>query len=141
MFLGGRGAEIVIFEDVTTGAQNDLQRATEIARSMVTLYGMTDSLAPVTYKSPPNPFLPQQPFNPQTEMSEETARLIDTEVRSIIESRMEGVLATLREHEDFLHKVAKQLLTKETIEADEFFALIGKRQIEQPAAMQGYNNP
>jgi cell division protease FtsH len=137
VLLGGRGAETIIFGDVTTGAQNDLQRATEIARSMVTLYGMTDSLGPATYKNAPNPFLAQQPYAPGIDISQETAKMIDEEVRSIMETRMESVLETLKDHEDLLHRVATALLAKETIESDEFFELIGKKKVEQPAAIQG----
>jgi len=134
VLLGGRGAEMIIFQDITTGAQNDLQRATEIARSMVTLYGMTDNLGPVTYQSQPNPFLPQQPnFFPAREVSEETARMIDSEVRSIIDARLEQVLDTLRQHEDVLHKVAERLLVKETIEAEEFLEIIGRKDEAQAA--------
>jgi cell division protease FtsH len=128
VLLGGRAAEMIIFEDITTGAQNDLQRATEIARSMATLYGMTENLGPVTYQSQPNPYLPQQPnLFPAREVSEETARMIDSEVRSIIDARLEQVLHTLREHEDLLHLVAERLLTKETIESEEFLELIGRK--------------
>jgi len=141
VLLGGRGAESIIFGDVTTGAQNDLQRATEIARSMVMLYGMTDRLGPVTYKSPPNQFLVQQPFVQGSEISEETAKMIDDEVRSIIDARMEGVLSTLRDHENLLHRVAEDLLVKETLEAEDFFKLIGRPEIEKPAAMQGQSPP
>jgi cell division protease FtsH len=129
VLLGGRAAEMIIFEDITTGAQNDLQRATEIARSMVTLYGMTDKLGPVTYQRQANPFMPQQQpnFFPAREVSEETSRMIDDEVRSIIEARLEGVLNTHKEHEDLLHLVAERLLVKETIEEDEFRELIAKK--------------
>jgi len=103
---------------------------------MVTVYGMTDRLGPATYKNAPNPFLPQQPFGPVSEISEETAKMIDAEVRSIMDSRLESVLVTLREHEDLLHRVATALLAKETIESDEFFKLIGREKIEQPAAIK-----
>jgi cell division protease FtsH len=129
VLLGGRAAEMIIFEDITTGAQNDLQRATEIARSMVTLYGMTGKLGPVTYQRQANPFMPQQQpnFFPAREVSEETSRMIDDEVRSIIEARLEGVLNTHKEHEDLLHLVAERLLVKETIEEDEFRELIAKK--------------
>ncbi len=124
VLLGGRAAEQLIFQDVTTGAQNDLQRATDIARSMVTLYGMTDTLGVVAYQNAPTPFLPQQPFYPTKEISEETARLIDQEVRSIVDSRLKETLETLRDHEELLHRVAARLLEKETIEADEFNAIL-----------------
>jgi cell division protease FtsH len=128
VLLGGRGAEIIIFQDVTTGAQNDLQRATEIAHSMVTLYGMTERLGPVTYRQPPNQYLQFPGVVPSKETSEDTAKMIDDEVRTIIESRMEGVLNSLREHEDLLHTIAARLLEKETLEGDEFMKLISRKQ-------------
>ena len=87
VLLGGRGAEITIFKDVTTGAQNDLQRATEIAHSMVTLYGMTERLGPVTYGQPPNPYLQPPGMLPSKETSEDTAKMIDDGVRTMIESQ------------------------------------------------------
>jgi cell division protease FtsH len=124
VLLGGRAAEELIFEDVTTGAQNDLQRATEIARSMVTLYGMTESLGQVAYQSAPNPFLQVPGFSAPKEISEETARLIDEEVRSIMESRMDEVRRTLRDRDDRLHLIAERLLEKETIESEEFEELL-----------------
>lgn len=134
VLLGGRAAEVLVLEDVTTGAQNDLQRATDIARSMVTLYGMTTNLGAVAYQKTPGPFLQQQNWFPTKEISEETARMIDDEVRSITDSRMELTLETLREHEDLVHVVAEKLLEKETIESDEFYRLIG---IELPVAATG----
>ncbi len=126
VLLGGRAAEVLIFKDVTTGAQNDLQRATEIARSMVTLYGMTENLGPITYQRAPNPYLAGQPFSEPKEISEETSRKIDDEVRSIVESRMVGVLKTLREREGLLHTVAQKLLERETLEGPEFIGLISR---------------
>jgi len=134
VLLGGRAAETIIFQDVTTGAQNDLERATDIAHSMVTLYGMTEQLGPVAYQKAPNPFYQARELFPTKEFSEETARLIDEEVRSIVESRMEGVLDTLREHEDLLHRVAGKLLEKETLEKNEFLALIGRAYPEESTA-------
>ncbi|HMK34226.1 MAG TPA: ATP-dependent zinc metalloprotease FtsH [Desulfomonilaceae bacterium] len=135
VLLGGRAAEIIIFEDITTGAQNDLQRATEIANSMVTLYGMNDRLGPVTYRQSPNPYLQPTGVLPPKDISQETARMIDDEVRSIIESRMEDVLKTLREKSDLLHEIAGRLLEKETLEGDEFTELVSIS--SKPAAAQG----
>lgn len=131
VLLGGRGAEITIFNEITTGAQNDLQRATEIARSMVTMYGMTENLGSVTYDKAPSPFLQQSFYPQQREISDETARLIDAELRSILDSRMKEVLETLKNHEDLLHTVAKRLLEKETLESEEFAELVGKREGEE----------
>ena len=136
VLLGGRGAETIIFGDVTTGAQNDLQKATDVARSMVTLYGMTKNLGAVAYQQTPNPFLQQQGIPQSREVSEETARMIDHEVRTIIEERLEGVLMTLHEHEDLLHLVAAKLLEKETLEAEEFLELIKEKTNRQPAAKE-----
>jgi len=137
VLLGGRGAEITIFHDVTTGAQNDLQKATDIARSMVTVYGMTENLGAVTYQRQPGPYLQPQPnLYPVKEVSEETARMIDDEVRHIIEARMEEVLKTLKEHEDLLHLVAKRLLDVETIEAEEFLELVGMKPSEEVVATE-----
>ncbi len=138
VLLGGRGAEITIFHDVTTGAQNDLQKATDIARSMVTVYGMTENLGAVTYQRQPGPYLQPQPnlYPPVKEVSEETARMIDDEVRRIIEARMEEVLKTLKEHDDLLHLVAKRLLDVETIEAEEFLELIGMKPTEEVVAKE-----
>ncbi len=136
VLLGGRGAEITIFKDITTGAQNDLQKATDIARSMVTVYGMSENLGAVTYQRQPGPYLQPQPnLYPVKEVSEETARMIDDEVRRIIEARMEEVLKTLKEHDDLLHLVAKRLLEVETIEAEEFLELIGMKPSEEAAAV------
>ena len=136
VLLGGRTAETIIFGDVTSGAQNDLQKATNVARSMVTLYGMTKNLGAVAYQQTPNPFLQQQGIPQSREVSEETARMIDHEVRTIIEERLEGVLMTLHEHEDLLHLVAAKLLGKETLEAEEFLELIKEKTNRKPAAKE-----
>ncbi len=125
---------MTIFHEITTGAQNDLQRATEIARSMVALYGMTDELGAVTYQKAPGPFMMQQGFVPQKEFSEDTARMIDLEVRKIIDARMESALETLQQRQDLLHLVAGKLLEKETIEGDEFLELVAMHRKEQTAA-------
>jgi len=122
---------MIVFDEITTGAQNDLQRATEIARSMVTLYGMTENLGSVTYEQTPSPFLQQSLYPQQREISDETAKLIDLEIRSIIDNRMKGVLKTLKDHEATLHKVAKRLLEKETLESEEFVELVGKIENEE----------
>jgi cell division protease FtsH len=131
VLLGGRAAEEVVFGDVTTGAQNDLQRATQIARSMVTLYGMTQNLGNVAYQGTPNPFLNAPGIPAPREISELTTQLIDEEVRRIIDARMEGVLETLGHQRDLLEVVAGRLLELETIEGEEFLELI-----KQPASAE-----
>ncbi|MEW6594625.1 MAG: ATP-dependent zinc metalloprotease FtsH [Thermodesulfobacteriota bacterium] len=124
VLLGGRAAEKVVFGEITTGAQNDLQRATEIARSMVAMYGMNDKLGQVTYQQPATQFLQQGIFQPK-EISDQTARLIDEEVRKIIEERMAGVEQTLAEQRPLLEKIAQTLLEKEALDDEEFRALLG----------------
>ncbi len=123
VLLGGRAAEELIFGEITTGAQNDLQKATDIARSMVTMYGMTEKLGQATYQEPGAQYLQQGMF-PHKEISDQTARLIDEEVRHILEERMRGVQETLKEKEHLLQKIACELLHKETLEAGEFRELL-----------------
>lgn len=133
--LGGRAAEEVVFNEITTGAQNDIQRATEVARSMITLYGMNEKLGNVAYQKTPNPFLQAQGVPNQAEFSEETARMIDYEVRAIIESRMAEVLALIKNKEKLLREIAGRLLEKETIEAEEFEEIIA-RESDRKAQVQ-----
>jgi cell division protease FtsH len=125
VLLGGRAAEELTFGEITTGAQNDLQKATNIARSMVTLYGMNEKLGNATYNEPGSQFLQQQqPFFQQKEISDETAKLIDDEVRKILDERMETVKVLLSTKKDLLEKVATSLLEKETLESEEFLELV-----------------
>jgi len=124
VLLGGRAAEELTFGEITTGAQNDLQKATNIARSMVTLYGMNEKLGNATYNEPGNQFM-QQPFFQQKEISDETAKLIDDEVRTILDERMVNVKNLLETKKDLLEKVAAVLLEKETLEGEEFMQLVG----------------
>ena len=124
VLLGGRAAEETIFGEITTGAQNDLQKATNIARSMVTLYGMNEKLGHATYNEPGNQFLQQGIFQ-QKEISDETAKLIDDEVRIILDERMTEVKSLLATKKDLLETVASALLEKETLESEEFMELVG----------------
>ncbi len=126
VLLGGRAAEELVFSDITTGAQNDLQKATDIARSMVTMYGMNEKLGHATYHEPGGQFLEQRLFQ-QKDISDETARLIDEEVRTILEARMDGVLKTLSESREILDFVAEELLEKETIDGPEFKELLKEK--------------
>ena len=134
VLLGGRAAEETIFGEITTGAQNDLQKATNIARSMVTLYGMNEKLGHATYNEPGNQFLQQGIFQ-QKEISDETAKLIDDEVRIILDERMTEVKSLLATKKDLLETVASALLEKETLESEEFMELVGpaKEDIAQDA--------
>ncbi|MDG4475498.1 ATP-dependent zinc metalloprotease FtsH [Thiovibrio frasassiensis] len=127
VLLGGRAAEKIVFNEITTGAQNDLQRATDIARSMVAMYGMNEKLGQVTYLQQANQFLQQgQGLFQQKEFSDQTALLIDEEVRKIIDARMVLVEETLAEQRPLLEKIAKVLLEKEALDDEEFKALVGE---------------
>jgi cell division protease FtsH len=125
VLLGGRAAEEMTFGEITTGAQNDLQKATNIARSMVTMYGMNEKLGHATYNEPGGQFLQQQQLFQQKEISDETAKLIDDEVRTILDERMAIVRSLLATKKDLLGKVAIALLEKETLESEEFMELVG----------------
>ncbi len=125
VLLGGRAAEELTFGEITTGAQNDLQKATNIARSMVTMYGMNEKLGQATYNEPGGQFLQQQQLLQQREISDETAKLIDDEVRAILAERMSEVKNLLATKEELLEKVATALLEKETLESEEFIELVG----------------
>lgn len=124
VLLGGRATEELMFSDVTTGAHDDLQKATEIARSMIAMYGMDTALGHVAYQEPRNTYLQQQGIFMPREISEQTAQMIDEEVRRLIESRMNEVKKTLGSQKHLLHRVAKRLLEKETLDADEFEAIL-----------------
>jgi len=125
VLLGGRAAEEQTFGEITTGAQNDLQKATNIARSMVTLYGMNEKLGHATYNEPGGQFLQEQQLFQKREISDETAKLIDDEVRAILDERMSEVKSLLATKKDLLEKVATALLEKETLESEEFLELVG----------------
>ena len=132
VLLGGRAAEELTFGEITTGAQNDLQKATNIARSMVTLYGMNEKLGNATYNEPGNQFLQQQNVFQQKEISDETAKIIDDEVRTMLDERMTIVKDLLATKKELLEKVATALLEKETLESDEFMELAGLKTEQAP---------
>jgi cell division protease FtsH len=120
VLLGGRVSEEVIFGDISTGAQNDLQRATDIARSMVMEYGMSERLGPMTYTREPRAAHLDLGMAPrEREFSERTAQEIDEEISGLIEEAHGKVRVLLKEHSDSLKELAKILLEKESIEGEE----------------------
>jgi cell division protease FtsH len=126
VLLGGRVAEEVIFGEASTGAHNDLGRATDIARSMVKEYGMSKKLGYVTFERERKPlFMDLGPsFGGAKDYSEETAREIDDEIKGIVDEAREKVQTMLSEKKSLLHEVARTLLEKETIEGKELRELI-----------------
>lgn len=120
--LGGRVAEMLTLDDISTGASNDIQRATDIAREMVTKYGFSDKLGPVNYSSSEEVFLGND-FSSKKNYSEETAAEIDEEVKAIVEEAYEAAREILTEHMQQLKNVAEGLLEVETLDNNQFVQL------------------
>ncbi len=120
MLLGGRVAESVIFDDVCTGASNDLQRASKVARSMVTKYGFSDAIGPVVYGSDDEEVFIGKDYGHTKTYSDAVAAEIDAEVKRIVEAAYKQAKVILEEHIDQLNKLAEYLLEFEKIEADDF---------------------
>ena len=124
VLLGGRVAEEMIFQDVSTGAQNDLQQATAIARTMVTQFGMSERLGLVALEGARTPmFLPVQTQG-QREYSEETARLVDEEIKKVLSEAHNTVRNCLSAHRQALEELAKLLLEKEVVERPALQAIL-----------------
>ncbi|NLZ33772.1 MAG: cell division protein FtsH, partial [Clostridiales bacterium] len=121
VMLGGRSAEEVVFNVITTGASNDIERATKTARSIVTLYGMTEKFDMMALESVQNRYLDGRAVR---ECSEQTSTMIDEEVLKIIKTCHENTKKLLEENRDLLDKIAEYLLEKETIFGDEFMDFV-----------------
>ena len=122
--LGGRVAEALIMGDISTGASNDIERATNLAKSMVTKYGMSDKLGTVMYGSSNNEVFLGMDYGRARDYSEATAAAIDKEVYDIINHAYEEAERLLTEHKDLLHKLAQYLIVNEKIDAPEFQKLM-----------------
>lgn len=132
MTLGGRIAEDIFFGKISTGAQNDLERITKLAYSMITIYGMNEKVGHVSFHDPQGEYGYQRPY------SEKTAELIDQEVRALIQKAYDITKALLTEKKDDLEKVAKALLEKEILFKADLENLIGRRPfdpVEEPAVV------
>jgi cell division protease FtsH len=124
MTLGGRAAEEIVFHEVTTGAANDLEKITSMAKQMIMRFGMSEKLGPrVLGKNFDQPFLGRD-YGAEADYSEEIAREIDDEIRRVIEEAHELALAVLREHMDELHKISAILIERETIDRDQYERLL-----------------
>ena len=122
--LGGRIAEKLVLDDISTGASNDLERATKIARAMVTRYGFSDRLGPIVYGQNENEVFLGRDLGHTRDYSETVAAQIDEEIRSVIDSAYDQCEATLTEHMDQLHKVAEFLYEFEKINGADFDRLM-----------------
>ena len=124
MTLGGRAAEEIVFGEITTGASNDLEKVTETAKQMVMRYGMSERLGPRVFgHNRGQPFLGRE-FNAEPDYSDEIAREIDDEIRRVVEEAHQSARTILNERRERLEEISRILLERETIDADEFVALI-----------------
>ena len=123
VLCGGRAAEEIVFDIVTTGASNDIERATDLARKMVTRYGMSDKFGMMALQTGGNAYMGE---SGQSTCSPETARLVDEEIRSIIAEAHERARTILRENREKMDELAEYLLEKETINGEEFMNILNK---------------
>jgi cell division protease FtsH len=123
--LGGRVAEELALGDITTGASNDIERATKLARAMVTQYGMSDKLGPMTLGEPQHEVFLGRDFGATPDYSQEIAFEIDKEVRRMIDSAFDRAKAIIEEHRNKLDLMAQALIDRETLDKDELDAIFG----------------
>jgi cell division protease FtsH len=135
VLLGGRVAEELVFKDISTGAQDDLQKATDIALSMVTRYGMSDALGLRTFEPERRSAFLDMPVAPRKDYSEEKASAIDAEVQRILEEVHARVRGILTERRNVLDQIARRLLEKEVMDGDELRAFIGVQPPAERAAV------
>lgn len=127
--LGGRSAEEIVFGSITTGAANDLQRATDLAERMVTTYGMSKVLGPLAYQQgQQNNFLGNEMVNPRRMVSPQTAEAIDQEVKGIVETAHQHALSILQTNRELLETIATKLLETEVIEGEQLHSLLDQVQ-------------
>jgi cell division protease FtsH len=124
VLLGGRSAEEIVFDDITTGAGNDLERATALARKMVCEWGMSEKLGPLTFGNQNEEIFLGREFGRSADYSEETARTIDTEISSIVNNAHKNAAKILTDHLDLLHKLADTLLVREMLDSHELLEII-----------------
>ncbi|MBT0664601.1 ATP-dependent zinc metalloprotease FtsH [Geobacter pelophilus] len=136
VLMGGRAAEEIIFNSKTTGAGNDIERATEIARKMVCEWGMSDKMGPVTFGKKDESIFLGRDMAMHKNFSEATAVEIDNEIRRIVDENYSRVVKMLSEHVDLLHKLSKELIEKENLTGDEVEKIVNPviTPLTQPAA-------
>ena len=132
--FGGRIAEELIYgkDSVTTGASNDIERATEIARNMVTKWGLSDRLGPLTYSEDEGEVFLGRSVTQHKNLGDDTARIIDEEIRSLIDTNYERAASLLKEHLDVLHTMTDALMKYETIDANQIDALMAGKEVPAP---------
>jgi cell division protease FtsH len=135
MAMGGRAAEEVIFDEISTGASDDIKQATRIARAMVCEYGMSENLGPVAWGEGDQEVFLGRDLGRRTNYSERTAMAIDEEVKGIVEGAYSKSKAILLSNIHILHKVAQMLLEKETVDGEEFFRVVNNMNPVLPDGM------
>ncbi len=134
IFMGGRAAEEIVLNDCSTGAANDIEQATRIARAMVTRFGMSTRLGPVAIEESSDEVFLGRDFGRMKHTSERTAELVDDEVRGLLDGAYDMARSTLQANLHILHRLAQILLEKETVDGGEFQRLVDALQPVQPAA-------
>jgi cell division protease FtsH len=119
MTMGGRAAEMLIFNELSTGARDDIDKATNLARKMVCEWGMSEKLGPIAYGQKEEQIFLGREIAQHRDYSEQTAIAIDSEVRAFVEGAYENALEILRTHTDKLHALSAALLERETLDGDE----------------------
>ena len=132
MLFGGRIAEEVFMKQMTTGASNDFERATHIARDMVTRYGMTDALGPMVYAENEGEVFLGRSVTKTTNMSEQTMQKVDAEVRRIIDQQYALARKLIEDNSDKMHAMAKALLEWETIDGDQLDDIMAGKEPQPP---------
>jgi len=123
--LGGRAAELIVFETPSTGAENDLKKATELAYKMVAQWGMSEKVGPINYSEVTQEVFLGKEIVSRAHISERTAELIDSEVKRLIEEAQSAAIELLRKNLDKLHKLAQELMKREVMTGDEIKGLLG----------------
>ena len=139
IFLGGRAAEALIFGDVCTGASNDISNATDIARKMVTQWGMSDKVGPICYGQKDEPIFLGKEIATHKDYSDKTAELVDEEIHNIIASQYQRAIQVLTEQKDKLILLSETLFDKETLDAKEIMELTGLYQKNYNPDLQIYD--
>jgi cell division protease FtsH len=134
ILMGGRVAEEIVFGQKTTGAGNDIERATELARSMVTEWGMSDEFGPLNFSGGKHEVFLGRDFSSSDRLSEDTARRIDAEIRRIVTAQHERAMQILTEHRKDLETIGEALLEYETLDGDDIDTLLRGGKIDRPVA-------
>jgi len=129
VLLAGRAAEKIVFDELTSGAKNDIERATKIARKMVCELGMSDEIGPLHLGDDNQTVFLGREFNTRNDLSDETARKIDAEIRQLIDWSQNKAMEILTENRELLNRASKALLERETINGEEFKELIAGREL------------